>query len=146
MANRHKHHAKGGGVEPKKDDEKEEYNAQGSHVMEEAKEKKRGGKVKRKEGGKVPGFKSGGRLDKYARGGRTKGHYADGGMIMPPGAGAPPGGPPMPPPGMKPPGMMKRGGRAGGDMTTSPFSSAHVKSHTPGGNPSPHKHGGRVKH
>jgi hypothetical protein len=98
MANRHKHHAKGGGVSPKHDDEKEEYNAQGSHVMEEAHEKKRGGKVKRKEGGKVPGFKSGGRLDKFAR-----------------------------------------GGRAGGDMLTSPFSSAHISGHKRGGAPRPHK-------
>ena len=40
-----------------------------SNVMKEAKEKKTGGAVKRKEGGKVPGFKRGGRLDKFARGG-----------------------------------------------------------------------------
>lgn len=59
MAHRHKK-AKGGRVE---------YNAQGSNVMKEAHEKKRGGAVKRKEGGAVPGFARGGRLDKFARGG-----------------------------------------------------------------------------
>lgn len=60
MANRHKK-AKGGGVAPKHDGDKESYNAQGSNVIKEAK--------KRKDGGKVAGYKSGGRLDKRARGG-----------------------------------------------------------------------------
>lgn len=71
----------------------------------------------------VPGRKAGGRLDKYARGGKTKhgsqvniaivsprGHQRDGapapgGGLPPPGGGLPPGGPPMPPkPPMPPPG------------------------------------------
>lgn len=90
---------------------------------------------------KAEGKKSGGRLDKYARGGKTKGKHGNhvniaivnpgkdqagampppGGMPMPPPKppmmpppmppGGPMGGPPGMPPGMKPPGMMKRGGR-----------------------------------
>lgn len=76
----------------------------------------------------IPGKASGGRLDKFARGGRTKkgatnvniaivvpggkGEEAPAPMMPPPGppVGPPPGGPPMMPPGM--PGM-KRGGRLG---------------------------------
>lgn len=60
MAHRHKMHekkAKGGGVAPKHDANKEEYNAKGSKVMKEAHEMKRGGKA---------------RLDKRARGGGIK--------------------------------------------------------------------------
>ncbi len=62
MANRHKaqHKAKGGGVAPKHDANKEEYNAKGSHVMKEAHEMKRGGKAAKH------------RLDKRARGGGVK--------------------------------------------------------------------------
>jgi len=90
-----------------------------------------------------PGMKSGGRLDKYARGGRTKDKGATrinivnvapgdksspgvpgalpGGPMPPPPApppmaGGPPGLPPGGPPGLppKPPGMMKRGGKVKG--------------------------------
>lgn len=59
MANRHKMQckAKGGGVAPKKDGNKTEYDAKGSKVMKEAHEMKRGGKASKK------------RLDKRARGG-----------------------------------------------------------------------------
>ena len=63
---RHKMHekkAKGGGVAPKKDGSKEEYNAKGSHIMKEAHEMKRGGKAH--------GHKGGGRFDKKARGGKV---------------------------------------------------------------------------
>lgn len=83
MANRHKIQAKakGGGVAPKHDGDKEEYNAKGSKVMKEAHE--------RKEGGRIVGRKTGGRLDKRARGGGV--------------------------------------GGSGKDMTSSPFSAAHVK-------------------
>lgn len=91
---------------------------------------------------KVAGRASGGRLDKFARGGRSKGKHGTqvniavvqpkGGSPSPDGApaGGPlpaPGGPlsmmppkppppPMPPPGPpgKPPGMMKRGGKVTG--------------------------------
>jgi len=108
---------------------------------DEAADKKLFGKMIKqheKEESKVEGKKSGGRLDKYARGGKTKGghhtkinivvapkgpHPADGAApagvlppvgpggppMPPPGLGAGPGGPPMPPPGMRPP--MKKGGR-----------------------------------
>jgi hypothetical protein len=76
MANRHKMQAKakGGGVKPKHDPDKLEYNAQGSDVMREAKSEKddfkHGGKAKKRaSGGKVVGRASGGRLDKRARGG-----------------------------------------------------------------------------
>ena len=94
MANRHivQAKAKGGGVAPKHDGNKLSYNAKGSNVLKEAKE--------RKSGGRVPGFKSGGRLDKRARGG----------------------------------GVAK-----GKDMTSSPWSAAHMKPTTPGGAPAPHK-------
>lgn len=64
---RHKMHekkAKGGGVAPKRDADKEEYNAKGSHVMKEAHEMKRGGKAH--------GHKGKHRLDKHARGGSVK--------------------------------------------------------------------------
>lgn len=67
MAHRHKMHEKkasGGGVAPKKDANKEEYDAQGSNVMKEAKEKKHGGKVDGKKGKH--------RFDKKARGGSVK--------------------------------------------------------------------------
>lgn len=66
MASRHKVQAKakGGGVAPKTDANKLEYNAKGSNVMKEAHE--------RKEGGRVAGRKSGGRLDKRARGGGVR--------------------------------------------------------------------------
>lgn len=96
MANRHKIQAKakGGGVEPKRDADKTEYNAKGSKVMKEAHE--------RKSGGRVPGLKTGGRLDKRARGG---GVHA-----------------------------------SGKDMTSSPWSAAHVKpAHGAGSNPGVHK-------
>lgn len=63
MANRHsaQKHAKGGGVSPKRDGDKEEYNAKGSKVMKEAREMKRGGKAH--------GDKGKARFDKKARGG-----------------------------------------------------------------------------
>lgn len=64
MANRHKK-AKGGGVAPKHDADKTEYNAQGSKVMKEAKERKSGGKVEHK----ATGGAATPRLDKRARGG-----------------------------------------------------------------------------
>lgn len=66
MAHRHKMHekkAKGGGVAPKRDANKEEYNGQGSKLMKEAHEMKRGGKAH--------GHKSHHRLDKKARGGKV---------------------------------------------------------------------------
>jgi len=70
MANRHK---RGGGVAPKHDADKEEYNAKGSKVMKEAKEKKSGGAIKKATGGKIETKAAGGaakpRLDKRARGG-----------------------------------------------------------------------------
>lgn len=115
MAHRHKKHkkAEGGGVAPKHDPDKKEYNAQGSNVMKEAHEEKRGGKVKHKASGgevKAPGKASGGRLDKRARGGGVS-HYS------------------------------KHDG-TGKDMTHSPFSAAHVKPSTAGGNPHPQKHKG----
>ncbi len=79
MAKRHEvqKKAKGGGVAPKHDPNKEEYTGKGSHLMKEAKEEKRGGKVMKKAtGGKVdkPETKAAGgkvtpRLDKRARGG-----------------------------------------------------------------------------
>lgn len=64
MANRHKQFKRGGGVAPKHDADKLEYNAKGSNIMKEAKEKKHGGKVDGKKGKK--------RLDKRARGGGVK--------------------------------------------------------------------------
>lgn len=96
MANRHKFQAKakGGGVEPKTDANKTEYNAKGSKVMKEAHE--------RKEGGRIAGRKSGGRLDKRARGGGVR--------------------------------------ASGKDMTSSPWSAAHMKpAHGPGSNPGVHR-------
>src|SRR5712671_2699754 len=76
MANRHKVQAKkgGGGVKPKHDPDKKEYDGQGSNLMKEAKEENRGGKVSKKAtGGKVERKATGGaatpRLDKRARGG-----------------------------------------------------------------------------
>jgi len=101
---------------------------------------------------RAPGRKHGGRLDKYARGGRTKdhgkhqvniaivnpkGHEGAGAGPMPaPGAAPPPhppmaGGPPMMPPGMPP------GGGPAGPMPGMP----------PGGMPGrpPFKRGGKVK-
>lgn len=77
MANRHEiqKKAKGGGVKPKHDPNKEEYNGKGSRVMKEAKEEKRGGAVKKATGGAVEHKAAGGaakpRLDKRARGGAT---------------------------------------------------------------------------
>ena len=66
MAARHKVQcrAKGGGVSPKHDAKKDEYNAQSSKVMKEAHEMKRGGKAH--------GGKGKHRLDKRARGGGVK--------------------------------------------------------------------------
>lgn len=80
---------------------------------------------------KVEGKASGGRLDKFARGGKTKSGKTNINIVIAP-QGSPPapegaraapvpipvgGPPPMPPPGaggppMPPPGMMQRGGRA----------------------------------
>lgn len=69
MAHRHeKHKAKGGKVMV--DDGPES-------VIKEAKEKKTGGRIVRKDGGKVPGKKSGGRIDKFARGGHVEGSGKD---------------------------------------------------------------------
>ena len=73
MANRHEvqKKASGGGTRPKHDANKEEYDGQGSNLMKEAKEEKRGGKVHKKE--KKEHKATGGavkpRLDKRARGG-----------------------------------------------------------------------------
>lgn len=67
MANRHKF-KKGGKVMV--DDGPES-------VVKEAHEKKTGGRVARKDGGKVPGKKSGGRIDKFARGGGVGGSGKD---------------------------------------------------------------------
>lgn len=49
------------------------YDAQGSNVEKEAEEKKRGGRVKRKEGGRVEGKKAKMRMDRPCRkdGGRV---------------------------------------------------------------------------
>jgi len=110
MANRHKKKGEGGGVAPKHDADKLEYNAKGSKVMKEAHEKKSGGAVKKATGGAVETKAAGGaakpRLDKKARGGKVH--------------------------------------ASGGDETKSPFSEAHVKPMTAGGNPHPHhlKHKG----
>jgi hypothetical protein len=111
------------------------------HDDEAADRKLFGKMMKEHEAGetKAEGKKSGGRLDKYARGGKTKDKKgthiniavvnphkdaapgvppAGGPPGLPPGLpaggppGLPPGGPPgMPPPGMKPPGMMRKGGK-----------------------------------
>jgi hypothetical protein len=73
MANRHKHHAKGGGVAPKHDPNKREFVS--APTEDEAKSEhdgfKRGGRkhAKHAAGGKVVGRARGGRLDKRARGG-----------------------------------------------------------------------------
>ena len=56
-----------GGASSEKDGKEVEYNAQGSEVMKEAKEKKHGGKAV----GKMHGGAAKHRLDKRARGGRT---------------------------------------------------------------------------
>jgi hypothetical protein len=66
MAFRHKAQAKakGGGVTPKRDADKEEYTGKGSNLMKEAHEMKRGGKAH--------GGKGKHRLDKKARGGSVK--------------------------------------------------------------------------
>lgn len=109
----------------------------GAVHSDEAEDKKLIKKMVKKDDLKVEGRSTGGRLDKYARGGRTKkgggkthinilvapqGGKADAaappGPGLPPGAGGPPPGmkPPMgPPPGAGgppglPPGMMNRGG------------------------------------
>ncbi len=110
----------------------------GAAHSDEAEDRKLFGKMIKEHEGKVSGHKSGSRLDKYARGGKTKGkHHTQVNVIVAPHRGSPspggapagagavpppplPGGPPpggpMPPPGMgaPPPGMppMKRGGRA----------------------------------
>lgn len=67
MANRHKHHkhhkAQGG---------RAEYNAEGTNVMKEAHEKKRGGAAF-KHGGKVHGHKGHHRIGKKRGGGVSKG-------------------------------------------------------------------------
>jgi hypothetical protein len=108
----------------------------GAHHADAAADRKMINASVHKHEAKMHGHKSGGRLDKYARGGPTKGkHHTQVNIAVvaphkgsPPGAGAPPGGmasPPMPPPGgppmggppMPPPGPgggmppMKRGGR-----------------------------------
>ncbi len=72
MAHRHEvqKKARGGGTAPKHDAKKLAYNAQGSNVVKEAEEKKRGGKAEHKAHGK----KGKARLDKRARGGAIHGH------------------------------------------------------------------------
>lgn len=72
MAHRHKvHHASGGKAKnPTTGKEPRPALSYGNKdVVREAFEKKDGGPVKKKSGGKVPGRASGGRLDKRARGG-----------------------------------------------------------------------------
>lgn len=66
MANRHRNgrFAKGGGVTPKHDADKEAYTGASSNVDKEAKEMKRGGKAHGKKGKE--------RFDKHARGGSVK--------------------------------------------------------------------------
>lgn len=83
MANRHKNgrFAKGGGVTPKRDDDKEEYTGKGSHVMEEAHEMKRGGKAHKHEH-KAHGGPAKPRLDKKARGGSVKANKVHDGADM----------------------------------------------------------------
>lgn len=114
MAHRHKKHkGEGGGVAPKHDANKLEYTGKGSHLMKEAKEKNRGGKVAKKAtGGAVEHKATGGaaapRLDKKARGGSVAA------------------------------GKVKEGG----DMKSSPFSAAHVSGHS-GAATNPHPHRGK---
>lgn len=62
-----------GGVVDKDESPKEVYAGAGSNVVKEADERKDGGRVKRKEGGKVDGKKSKMRLDRPGRkmGGRV---------------------------------------------------------------------------
>jgi len=77
MAHRHKVHekkAKGGGVSPKTDVNKDEYNAKTSNVMKEAHEMKRGGKAH--------GHKGKHRFDKKARGGSVAAKKAGSGKDM----------------------------------------------------------------
>jgi hypothetical protein len=63
----------GGGVVPKDESPKEVYAGAGSNVVKEADERKDGGRVKKKEGGKVEGKKAKMRLDRPGRkmGGRV---------------------------------------------------------------------------
>lgn len=69
----HRHHVQSGGGKKKYPTSGHEPRPALSYgnkdVVKEAFEKKDGGAVKRKSGGKVPGRASGGRLDKRARGG-----------------------------------------------------------------------------
>lgn len=110
----------------------------GAAHPDEAQDRKLFKKMLKEHDAKVHGKKSGGRLDKYARGGKTKGKHgnhvniaivaphgagqqgaapAAPGVLPPPGGGLPPKPPMMPPPGAGgppgglPPGMMKRGGK-----------------------------------
>jgi hypothetical protein len=63
-------HAAGGHVEPEV--KPKPYNAEGSEALKEAEEKKRGGRMKKKRGGHVPGEEKRHRLDrpKHKSGGR----------------------------------------------------------------------------
>lgn len=65
MANRHKVQTRASGGRTHKENRVEHDR----EIEHEAGVAKRGGRMKRKEGGAVPGFKLGGRLDKRARGG-----------------------------------------------------------------------------
>ena len=116
------------------------YKSGGKVHSDEAEDKKLIKKMVKADDLKPEGKASGGRLDKYARGGRTKhgksnthinivvapkgGDSAGASPGLPPGLGAPPpgagpGGPPMPPPGVGgpppgpggPPPGLKRGGK-----------------------------------
>ncbi len=118
MANRHKRKGEGGGVAPKHDPHKLAYTGKGSHVEHEAEEEKRGGKVTKKAtGGKVnkPETKATGGAVKPRLDRKARGGSVAAGKV-----------------------------HEGGDMTTSPFSAAHIKPMTAGGNPAPHplKHKG----
>jgi hypothetical protein len=113
MAHRHKKKGEGGGVAPKHDPNKLAYTGKGSHVEKEAKEENRGGKVTKKA--------TGGKVEQKAVGGAAKPRLdkrARGGSVA---AGKV---------------------REGGDMTTSPFSAAHVKGHM-GAASHPHPHKGK---
>jgi hypothetical protein len=115
MASRHEAQkkAKGGGVTPKHDAKKETYSGQGSHVQEEAEEEKRGGKVKHKK-------------EHKATGGAVE-HKASGGAAAPRLDKRARGG------------GVKKAHHEGGDMKSSPWSAAHVKPVSSGGNPPVHR-------
>ena len=72
-----KHKAKGGGVEEGVEASNKSpsmvYAGKDSNVVKEAEERKRGGRAKKKDGGKVDGYRHGGRADRRPRaaGGRT---------------------------------------------------------------------------